>query len=285
MGFLNRKRNTRRSTRRSARNAGSEHSAARAWSFMLPALNWRRIAVSLASVTLTALAVLGLTLLLNQPIQHVIVSGRLQRVSALDVEKIVRARLGGDGLVSADLDDISRGLHTLPWVDHASVQRRWPRSLSIEIVEQVAVARWNNAGLLNARGQLFLSESRFVPPELPQLSGPAGAEAEATARYLAAQGRLTEVGLRLIALTLDARGALSLRLDDGVEVRLGRAQIDARFERFMAVAAKLVSQRAADISYVDMRYSNGFAVGWKGGGGHLAWSSPGARRTAVRADG
>ena len=276
MGFLNRKRNTRRSTRRSARNAGSEHSAARAWSFMLPALNWRRIAVSLASVTLTALAVLGLTLLLNQPIQHVIVSGRLQRVSALDVEKIVRARLGGDGLVSADLDDISRGLHTLPWVDHASVQRRWPRSLSIEIVEQVAVARWNNAGLLNARGQLFLSESRFVPPELPQLAGPAGTEQEVTARYLAVQGRLTEVGMRLAALELDPRGAWNLTLDNGVLVRLGRAQVDERFERFMLAAARLVSQRATDIAYVDMRYSNGFALGWKAGGSGSGGGSSGS---------
>ena len=45
-----------------------------------------------------------------------IVTGRLQRVSALDVEKVVRAHLGGAGLVSVDLDDISRGLRTLPWV-------------------------------------------------------------------------------------------------------------------------------------------------------------------------
>jgi len=258
MGILNRKRNTRRSTRRSA---------PRTRSFMLPALNWRRIGLSLAGVMVSALALLGLALLLDQPIQRVIVSGRLQRVSALDVEKIVRARLGGDGLVSADLDDISRGLRTLPWVDHAAVQRRWPRGLSIEIVEQVAVARWNNAGLLNGRGQLFLSESRFVPPELPQLAGPFGTEQEVTARYLAAQGRLTEVGMRLAALELDARGAWSLTLDNGVLVRLGRSQVDQRFERFMLAAARLVSQRATDIAYVDMRYSNGFAVGWKGGGG------------------
>ena len=258
MGILNRKRNTRRSTRRSA---------PRAHSFMLPALNWRRIGLSLAGVMVSALALLGLALLLDQPIQRVIVSGRLQRVSALDVEKIVRARLGGDGLVSADLDDIRRGLATLPWVDHATVQRRWPRGLSIEIVEQVAVARWNNAGLLNGRGQLFLSESRFVPPELPQLAGPFGTEQEVTARYLAAQGRLTEVGMRLAALELDARGAWSLTLDNGVLVRLGRSQVDQRFERFMLAAARLVSQRSTDIAYVDMRYSNGFAVGWKGGGG------------------
>ena len=109
-----------------------------------------------------------------------------------------------------------------------------------------------------------------MPPELPQLAGPPGTEAEVTARYLATQGRLTEVGMRLASLALDARGAWNLTLDNGVAVRLGRRQIDERFERFMLAAAKLVSQRATDIAYVDMRYSNGFAIGWKGGNAHLA---------------
>jgi hypothetical protein len=77
MGAINRKRNNRRS-------------APRLRLFKLPALPWRRIGMSLAGLSVIALAFLGLTLLLNQPIQRVIVSGRLQRVSALDVEKIVR---------------------------------------------------------------------------------------------------------------------------------------------------------------------------------------------------
>jgi cell division septal protein FtsQ len=29
----------------------------------------------------------------------------------------------------------------------------------------------------------------------------------------------------------------------------------------------MVCQRAADIAYVDMRYTNGFAVGWRGASG------------------
>jgi cell division protein FtsQ len=258
--MLNRKRNNRRSAPRPGR-------------FRLPSFNWRRIGLSLAGVAVMALALAALGWLLDQPIQRVIVSGRLQRVSALDVEKVVRARLMGAGLVTVKLDQISDGLRTLPWVDSAAVQRSWPRGLKIEIVEQAAVARWNDSGLVNARGQLFMSDAHFMPPELPQLTGPTGSEAEVTARYLAAQGRLTEVGLRLVALALDARGALNLTLDNGVQVRLGRQQIEARFERFMLVAAKLVSQRAADISYVDMRYGNGFAVGWKGGSAHLAGGS------------
>lgn len=264
----------------------SRRSAARARRLRLPALNWRRIGLTLAGIAVTGLALAALGWLLDQPIQRVIVTGRLQRVSAFDVERIVRARLGSAGLVTVNLEQISDGLRTLPWVDSASVQRSWPRGLRIEIVEQSAVARWDDTGLINARGQLFLSEARFVPPELPQLTGPPGSEAEVTARYLATQGRLTEAGLRLVALSVDARGALSFTLDDGVQVRLGRREIDARFERFMLVATKIVSQRAQDIAYVDMRYGNGFAVGWKGGSGHLAGSgAPPARAPDSRASG
>ncbi|MFI4914452.1 MAG: cell division protein FtsQ/DivIB [Steroidobacterales bacterium] len=255
--MLKRKRNNRRSPQNAAR-----------WRWRWPQLNWRRIGLSAGGLAALLGAVGALIWLLDQPIERVVVAGRLQRVSAMDVEKVVRRYLHGAGLVSVNLEQISAGLRALPWIDAAAVARSWPRGLKVEVREQTAVARWNNAGLLNARGELFASEARFVPPELPLLSGAPGAQTEVTARYLASAGRLVEAGMRLAALDLDARGAWTLTLDSGVVVRLGRRQIDERFERFMAAAAKLVNQRAGDIGYVDMRYSNGFAVGWKGGRAH-----------------
>jgi cell division protein FtsQ len=85
-------------------------------------------------------------------------------------------------------------------------------------------------------------------------------------RYLSAEGRLMQAGVRMTALRLDARGAWEFDLANGVTVRLGRRQVDARFEKFMTTALKLVTQRGEDISYVDMRYTNGFAIGWRGTG-------------------
>jgi cell division protein FtsQ len=271
MSMLNRKRNNRR--------AGSR---TRRFALELPSLNWGRLSLSLSGLAIVAVALLTLGWLLDQPIQRVIVTGRLQRVSAMDVEKVVRARLAGAGLISVNLAGISHGLAQLPWVESAAVERSWPRGLKIEIFEQTAVARWNGTALLNVNGDLFISEPRFVPPELPALTGPAGSEEEVTQRYLGTQGRLTEIGMRLAALDLDARGAWNLTLDNGVIVRLGRQRMNERFDRFMVAAAKLVIQRATDIAYVDMRYSNGFAVGWKGGvahatehsGEHAASASP-----------
>jgi cell division protein FtsQ len=230
----------------------------------LPGLTARRVLLSIGSVALLA-AALGLGLsALNQPIESVAITGRFQRVSPLDVERVVRASVHGAGLVSVNLAAVSAGLERLPWVDTVTIERSWPRGLSLHLVEQVPAARWGDGGLINVRGELFTGDARHIPLELPLLSGPEGSETTVAQRYLAMQGRLAEAGMRLTALRLDARGAWEFDLDNGVTVRLGRKRVDERFETFMSVASKIVAQRASDIGYVDMRYANGFAIGWRG---------------------
>src|SRR5258706_7558814 len=150
-----------------------------------------------------------------------------------------------------------------PWAESAAVQRSWAGGLVVQVTEQQAVARWNESDLVNVRGDRFASNTHFVPPELPQLSGPNGSAAEVVRRFLALQVGVVEAGLRLAALRLDARGAWELQLDNGVVVRIGRKQVDERCARFLAVAPRLIRQRAGDNGYVDMRYSNGFAIGWR----------------------
>ena len=227
-------------------------------------IDWRRWTVTLAS--LAGLAAAGAIVMwtLDQPIQSVDVAGRFQRVSPADVERAVKQKVRDVGLVSVDLIAVRKALATIPWVDSVTVQRAWPHGLRVVVTEQVAAARWRENGLLNTRGELFASDARHVPQELAQLDGPDGTEMLVAQRYLASQGRLAEAGLRLTALRLDARGAWEFELANGVTVRLGRRQGDDRFERFVTTAAKLVTQRADDIAYVDMRYTNGFAIGWRG---------------------
>ncbi len=230
----------------------------------LPQVNWRALAVLLGVPAVIGGGALGVGWVLDQPIETVSVAGRFQRVAPGDVERVVKTELHGAGLLSVDLAAVRRAIHGLAWVDAVSVQRAWPRGLDVLVIEQTAAARWGERGLLNTRGELFDSDERHIPAELAQLSGPAGKESIVAQRYLAAEGRLQQAGLRLTAMRLDARGAWEIDLANGVTVRLGRRQVDERFEKFMNTALKLVTQRGEDIAYVDMRYTNGFAVGWRG---------------------
>ena len=232
---------------------------------LLPSFPVRRLLVPTAILAALA-AVVGAGLVaLDRPIQSVDIAGRFQRVSPLDVERAIRSSVHGAGLVRVDLAAISAAVDRLPWVDAASIERSWPRGLTVHIVEQVPAARWGESGLINTRGELFTGDARHIPLELPRLSGPEASESAVAQRYLAMQGRLAEAGMRLTALRLDERGAWEFDLDNGVTVRLGRKQVDERFDGFIEVASKIVAQRAGDIAYVDMRYANGFAIGWRGG--------------------
>jgi cell division protein FtsQ len=81
--------------------------------------------------------------------------------------------------------------------------------------------------------------------------------------YLNIRERLIPLGLDLRSVNLDARGAWQLTLQDGIDIRLGRRNVDERADLFLAVVANMVSSREGDIDFVDMRYNNGFTIGWK----------------------
>jgi cell division protein FtsQ len=105
-----------------------------------------------------------------------------------------------------------------------------------------------------------------VPAELPRLSGPDGTQLQVAQRYLSAHDRMLEAGMRIAALRLDERGAWEMDLDSGVTVRLGRRDVEERIERFIHTASQVIAHRLTEINYVDMRYSNGFAIGWRNQG-------------------
>lgn len=215
----------------------------------------------LALVVGIGVMVWGLVVSLDRPIGKVEVGGQFQRVAPLQIEEVV-APFRGTGFLSIDLDTLRAALETIPWVDRARVERKWPNGVRVFITEHVAAARWGDSGLMNTRGELFLKDTRHIPPELPQLVGPPGTESQVAKLYLETYPRLLGVGMRLSKVELDARGAWQLTLGNGVSVRLGRQDVPARLERFIAVASPIVAARAAEVSYVDLRYSNGFSVGW-----------------------
>jgi cell division protein FtsQ len=232
--------------------------------FEWPKLEWTR--ATRAAGIAAAIAAFGLLLAwgLDQPVRSFVIDGPFQRVSAVEVQQAAQAALRG-GFVSADLDRVRTAVEALTWVDRARVQRIWPDRIGIEIVEQQAAARWGEDGLLNTRGELIATGVRHVPPELPTLDGPDGSEWQVAQRFLAIQDRLGALGLRVSALRLDPRGAWEIDLSTGVTVRLGRRQVDERMDRFVQFGAKVIAGQASAIRYIDMRYSNGFAIGWRDG--------------------
>jgi cell division protein FtsQ len=206
----------------------------------------------------------GAKALLDQPVRNLVVEGTFQRVTPIQVEAAVADGLNS-GFLSVNLGALRARVQALDWVDRASVGRSWPDTLIVRITEHRAAARWGEHGLLNVRGELFTDHALHAFPELPSLGGPRGSERDVARRYLAVRGKLAESELTLTSFSMDERGSWRLVLGGGQEVRLGRRDIDERLYRFFEVVAPALTAELERIEYVDLRYTNGFAVGWRGG--------------------
>jgi len=167
------------------------------------------------------------------------------------------------GFFGVDLAALRRALVELPWVRDASLRRVWPDQLRVEVVEHEVAATWNGDALLSERGVVFEPVS-VTGHAVPALEGPQGRAAAMLERLRAYESRLARIDLSVRAVEQDARRAWRLRLDNGVTLRLGRDEVMARLERFVAVWPRALRPRADAMAAVDLRYTNGLAVSWSG---------------------
>ncbi|MEE8427620.1 MAG: FtsQ-type POTRA domain-containing protein, partial [Woeseiaceae bacterium] len=102
--------------------------------------------------------------LLDRPIQSIEINGPFQRVTALQIEEAISDELDA-GFLGTDLSRMQAMVQGLPWIDQASVARRWPNRIAVTVSEQEPAAVWGERGLLNVRGELFVRSARHVPAE------------------------------------------------------------------------------------------------------------------------
>lgn len=214
--------------------------------------------------------------LMDRPIESVVINGAFQRVSAIQLEEALSPHVQ-TGFLDVDLHAMRAELASIPWVANASVRRRWPGLIEVQIVEQQPSACWGERGLLNIKGELFVTEASHIPVELPRLDGPDGFEGRVAAMYFRIENRLEQRGMAAVSLRLDNRGAWEFKLSNGIQVRLGASTVEQRLDRFFIALDQVLSSQAEHVEYIDMRYTNGFAIGWKDRNPIRAQARDGAR--------
>lgn len=229
----------------------------------LPTVRWSRIFTPLLAAGVVVFVYDLSVRLLDRPVRSLEVSGPLQRVSVVEIEDALDDELE-KGFFTASLSGMREAVGDLQWIDQVTVARRWPDRIAVSVTEQTPAAVWGDSGLMNVRGELFVDDgAQHVPSGLPRLQGPADRANEVAKRYLKVREHLLENGLDVRAVSLDQRGAWNMTLSNGIEIRLGRRDIDERTRLLVSVVADIITSRAAEIDFVDMRYSSGFTVGWQ----------------------
>ena len=194
------------------------------------------------------------TLEVKTPVAH---------VTEAQIRLVAERQISGT-FFTVDLERVRASLEKLPWVREARVARRWPDTLEVSLVEHVPLARWNDDALVSDAGEVFVAA---VADKLPRLTGPEEAVTEVVDAYRRYQATLAPLGVHIDELRLSPRRAWRMRLDNGTQLALGRAETDARLARFVALYPRLFGTAAADggttsvlPAAVDLRYPDGFAL-------------------------
>ncbi|WP_271273541.1 cell division protein FtsQ/DivIB [Aliamphritea hakodatensis] len=201
---------------------------------------------------------------LDQPVTHLTVKGQTRFLDKTDLANKSLAAVNG-GLMSADINRVKAEAQAHPWVYQVNVERQWPASLVLEVKEEVPVARWGGNGLLNHEGDIFWPEGSATYQQLPLLEGPSSNTGQMMAQYYELSQRLRHLSLQVDSLQMEARGAWSLKLKNGVTLVLGREDLVGRLERFVSLYQLRLKDdvEAGRIDRIDVRYENGVAVKWR----------------------
>ena len=226
---------------------------------------WRPIIILTALFIFVGLMMVGYTKaksLIDLPVNEIRILGDTRYLN-----KSVLAEKLAAGINAPLIDMDIKALHDLvledPWVHSAKIRRDWPPAVEVVIDEQIPVARWGAKGLLNHQGDIFWPDESGDYSKLPLLDGPATETQRLMSQYHDLSPMFQGAKIKMVGLSLEARGAWTLTLDNGIQVVVGREQLKERLQRFLNIYQRVLADKADTIERVDIRYTNGVAVKWR----------------------
>ena len=190
------------------------------------------------------------------PLNTVELSAAPQQVPVELIERVVREQVRGN-FFTVDINRARVAFEQLPWVRKVSVRRKFPWSLEVDVEEQVALARLNDAALVNTHGEVFAAASKQA---LPVFIGQKNMSAQMAEMYVVLSKELGPLQQEIVQLSLSPRFAWQVRLSNGMVLELGREQMQQRLARFVEVYPYSLATLSHAVTHVDLRYRNGFAA-------------------------
>ncbi|UCH41588.1 MAG: FtsQ-type POTRA domain-containing protein [Gammaproteobacteria bacterium] len=195
------------------------------------------------------------------PIRTIQLSGTFEYLDQGEVEKTLQEYIG-QGFFSFDIHQLQKVLHENSWTESVSVRRVWPDKIRVMITEKKPVARWDEHHLLSNRAKVYQADAGAFA-HLPLVHAASHRPQWVLSQFYVLDARFTSVDERVLALRVDSRGALDVELINGLQIKLGRGDIERKIDRLISIYAQQILPRREQIQRLDLRYSNGFAVAWK----------------------
>lgn len=198
------------------------------------------------------------------PLKRVIIQEPLRYGDMREVSEIIRNHHQRD-LLHMDVTLLADEMQRLDWIAKASVYKRWPDAVEVKLEERVPMVRWGGRAFLDASGEPFSIPDNDKLRELATIHGPDGYEKQVLQYWHDIAPWLGARQLQLQQLSLDQRLVWHAELENGLDVILGRDQLNDRLKKLAVVNDKVIKPYHRYIEAIDLRYHDGFSVRWKAG--------------------
>jgi cell division protein FtsQ len=195
------------------------------------------------------------------PINTVKITASYQHITRKQLESVL-ANYRNASFFTLPVSQLYAELSAFDWTKQVRVDRVWPDTLKITLVEKIPVAIWNNA-MITADGEVFNENRVSTEKSLPYLSGPTNQQKIVLQVYQKISKILATYSLQVASLAWSDNQAWELTLGNGLRLRLGKRELETRITRFCKAYPAVFAEQSEQLVSVDLRYPRGMAVQWK----------------------
>lgn len=225
--------------------------------------NWNLKWVKPASLVLLVVSVLGggsylIRMALDREISGVEYVASFDYVSEAEVNALI-APYFPSTFFQMDVDELRLAVESHALIRKASVVKNWNGPLVIKWQEELPVARWREHDLLSQEGNILPIEIK--DRNLPLLDGPEDQAKEVMAQFQLFSAWAQQHQLSISGLQKTSAG-WHINVSQGFEIVIG---LDDTLEALKRLdrGLQVIQPSLENVSKIDMRYNQGFAVAWK----------------------
>ena len=194
------------------------------------------------------------------PIKNV-TSSELINVNKDDISEAVKY-LYSKSFFDIDLNYLKNKLEKIEWVRKINVRRSYPNEVIIDIEEHTPILIWNNKMYINEYGEKFKVSK--IDKSIPILISDESRINEVFSYFELFNDKLSsrKLDFKITKIVENEIRSLTISLSSGINIQLGSKDVNNKIPLFFEIYKSLNTRDLNKIRYIDMRYSNGFSVGW-----------------------
>ena len=187
----------------------------------------------------------------------------IENSSVDDIREVAKKYVRSKSFFNVDINYLQSKIENIDWISSANIRRSYPNEIIIFVTEHIPIAIWNNKDYLNQYGEIFTANKKNN--KFPILISKNNKN-KIIFEYLSLFSNdliRHNINEKVVKIIEDDIRSISVILSSGFTIKLGSKNVKEKIDIFFKVYQTLNSSDLSKMRYIDMRYSNGFSVGWK----------------------